>query len=122
MKETREQVLGKAFDRHLSVSAGAGSGKTRVLVQRFIHILEHHPGIDLSSIVAITFTRKAAAEMMKRVMDAVEVRLQDAIDNERILDVQMWARIRQHIIHNLNLSEGCFTHIIIPPSQKHWNI
>ena len=97
MKETREQVLGKAFDRHLSVSAGAGSGKTRVLVQRFIHILEHHPGIDLSSIVAITFTRKAAAEMMKRVMDAVEVRLQDAIDNERILDVQMWARIRQHI-------------------------
>lgn len=97
MKETREQVLGKAFDRHLSVSAGAGSGKTRVLVQRFIHILEHHPGIDLSSIVAITFTRKAAAEMMKRVMDAVEVRLQDAIDNERILDVQMWSRIRQHI-------------------------
>ncbi|MEY5130625.1 MAG: hypothetical protein RL734_692 [Bacteroidota bacterium] len=97
MKETREQILGKAFDRHLSVSAGAGSGKTRVLVQRFIHILEHHPGIDLSSIVAITFTRKAAAEMLKRVMDAVEVRLQDAIDNERILDVQMWSRIRQHI-------------------------
>lgn len=97
MKETREQILGKAFDRHLSVSAGAGSGKTRVLVQRFIHILEHHPGIDLSSIVAITFTRKAAAEMMKRVMDAVEVRLQDAIDNERILDVQIWSRIRQHI-------------------------
>ena len=97
MKETREQVLGKAFDRHLSVSAGAGSGKTRVLVQRFIHILEHHPGIDLSSIVAITFTRKAAAEMLKRVMDAVEVRLQDAISDERMLDVQMWARIRQHI-------------------------
>ena len=35
--------------------------------------------------------------MLKRVMDAVEVRLQDAIDNERILDVQMWSRIRQHI-------------------------
>ncbi len=97
MKETREQILGKAFDRHLSVSAGAGSGKTRVLVQRFIHILEHHPGIDLSSIVAITFTRKAAAEMMKRVMDAVEERLKDAIDKERMLDVEMWSRIRQHI-------------------------
>ncbi|MFM8456013.1 MAG: UvrD-helicase domain-containing protein, partial [Ignavibacteria bacterium] len=93
MKETREQILGKAFDRHLSVSAGAGSGKTRVLVERFIHILEHHPGIDLSSIVAITFTRKAAAEMLKRVMDAVELRLQDAIDNERIADVHMWSRI-----------------------------
>lgn len=97
MKETREQILGKAFDRHLSVSAGAGSGKTRVLVERFIHILEHHPGIDLSSIVAITFTRKAAAEMLKRVMDAVELRLQDAIDNERSADVHMWSRIRQHI-------------------------
>lgn len=97
MKETREQKLGKAFDRHLSVSAGAGSGKTRVLVERFIHILEHHPGIDLSSIVAITFTRKAAAEMLKRVMDSVESRLQHAIDEERMLDVQMWSRIRQHI-------------------------
>lgn len=97
MKETREQILGRAFDRHISVSAGAGSGKTRVLVQRFIHILEQHPGIDLSSIVAITFTRKAAAEMMKRVMDAVEEKLHDAIDQERMLDVEMWSRIRQHL-------------------------
>jgi len=97
MKETREQILGRAFDRHISVSAGAGSGKTRVLVQRFIHILEQHPGIDLSSIVAITFTRKAAAEMMKRVMDAVEEKLHQAIDHERMLDVQMWSRIRQHL-------------------------
>lgn len=97
MKETREQILGRAFDRHISVSAGAGSGKTRVLVQRFIHILEQHPGIDLSSIVAITFTRKAAAEMMKRVMDAVEEKLLDAINQERMLDVEMWSRIRQHL-------------------------
>ncbi len=97
MKETREQILGRAIDRHISVSAGAGSGKTRVLVQRFIHILEQYPGIDLSSIVAITFTRKAAAEMMKRVMDAVEDKLHDAINQERMLDVEMWSRIRQHL-------------------------
>lgn len=97
MKETREQQLGRAIDRHISVSAGAGSGKTRVLVQRFIHILEQYPGIDLSSIIAITFTRKAAAEMMKRVMDAVEEKLQDAIIQERMLDVEMWSRIRQHL-------------------------
>ncbi|NBP66859.1 MAG: hypothetical protein EBU66_19710, partial [Bacteroidetes bacterium] len=97
MKETREQLLGRALDRHISVSAGAGSGKTRVLVQRFIHMLEQYPGIDLSSIVAITFTRKAAAEMMKRVMEAVEEKLTHAIDEERMLDVEMWSRVRQHL-------------------------
>src|SRR5258708_12257649 len=65
-------------DRNLIVTAGAGSGKTRVLVDRFIAMLEANPDWPLTSLVAITFTEKAAREMRDRVRQAIEQRIADA--------------------------------------------
>jgi len=77
MKYTPEQH--KAIvttGQHISVSAGAGSGKTRVLVDRIVHLLEHE-GTALSEIVAITFTRKAASEMKERLREACYAKAPD---------------------------------------------
>ena len=51
-------------DCHLAVTAGAGSGKTRVLVERYLNLLDQ--GTPIHEIAAITFTKKAAQEMRDR--------------------------------------------------------
>jgi ATP-dependent helicase/nuclease subunit A len=53
-------------DRSLMVRAGAGTGKTTVLVERFVQAVVKD-GVAVESILAITFTEKAAAEMKARV-------------------------------------------------------
>ena len=52
------------LDKNLFVIAGAGSGKTSMLVSRMVKMVES--GIDVSKICAITFTKKAAAEFLER--------------------------------------------------------
>ena len=66
-----QQEAIETLDRNVSVSAGAGSGKTRVLVERFVNILRQSlrqggKQVSAADILAITFTRKAAGEMKER--------------------------------------------------------
>jgi ATP-dependent helicase/nuclease subunit A len=75
MQFTEEQATAIfTSERNLMVTAGAGSGKTRVLVEHFLNLLEVHPDWQLNQLVAITFTEKAALEMRGRIRQGVEQR------------------------------------------------
>lgn len=68
------------FDKSVGVLAGAGSGKTTVLVERFLYAITQK-GIDPERILAITFTKKAATQMKTRLV---------AECNKRGLDTLRW--------------------------------
>jgi len=65
-KEQRAAVT-FPLDRPLKVVAGAGTGKTKVLTTRYVHILVQDPACGPENILALTFTDKAAAEMRQRI-------------------------------------------------------
>jgi len=54
-------------DKRLLVLAGAGSGKTKTLLQKLIYLIEEK-GVSPSSILAITFTKNATNEMIDRLI------------------------------------------------------
>ncbi|HOS67678.1 MAG TPA: UvrD-helicase domain-containing protein, partial [Methanoculleus sp.] len=75
--------------RSKCVTAGAGTGKTHVLVRKYISLLEE--GASVGSILALTFTEKAAAEMKVRVRQALAEKEGKAWDAVR--DEFLWAKI-----------------------------
>jgi len=74
------------------VPAGAGSGKTRVLVERFVKIIEEFQSIPfvLEKIVAITFTEKAAREMKERVRKEMSERRDQGIKDNNLKKAELW--------------------------------
>ncbi len=56
----------EATEGQIRVVAGAGSGKTKTLTRRYLYLVEAL-GISTASILCVTFTNKAAAEMKKRI-------------------------------------------------------
>lgn len=69
--------------RGLLVSAAAGSGKTRVLVERLFSYVERE-GANLDDFLIITYTRAAAAELRGKIAQALSERLRDEPSNDRL--------------------------------------
>ena len=68
--QAAREAAATTFDRNVVVIAGAGTGKTTLLVNRLIYLLMRRTDpLDLLRIVALTFTNKAAAEMKLRLRE-----------------------------------------------------
>ncbi len=132
----REAVA--AENHHLLVLAGAGSGKTRVLVHRIAWLIRAE-GLSPHAILAVTFTNKAAREMRHRLEDILGISVrsmwvgtfhglahrllkthwQDAKlpQDFQILDADDQLRLVKRICRELELDENRW-----PPKQIQWFI
>ncbi len=79
---TSSQQLALDTSRHLSVTANAGSGKTMVLVERYINILLSGKA-QVSEVVAITYTVKAASELKKKIAESIAGKIAEESEGER---------------------------------------
>lgn len=80
--QPEQAAAAHTIDRHISVTAGPGSGKTTVLVERYLHILLQHK-LSIDQIVAITFTNRAANEMRERLREQLNHLLQNSSAEQR---------------------------------------
>ena len=69
LNEEQVQAV-KGTEGYFRVIAGAGSGKTRALTHRYVHLVENL-GIATDRILCVTFTNKAAKEMKKRIRNMI---------------------------------------------------
>ena len=88
-KEQQEAVESRG--ENLLIAAGAGAGKTRVLVERVVRLLAEND-CEVDELLIVTFTNAAALEMRSRIQDALTKRL------ETELDPEAQARLERQII------------------------
>src|SRR3954469_9933416 len=99
---TREQIQAIETNGNVLVLAGAGTGKTRTLVERCVTRLldSAHPS-GLSEMLLVTFTEAAAAEMKSRIRERLE--------EEHRSSPQVRARI-EHELSSLDRAAICTLH------------
>jgi ATP-dependent helicase/nuclease subunit A len=76
-----QQLAAVEATGEIFVSAGAGTGKTAVLVERFVRAVCDR-GLDVDSILVITYTRRAAGELRTRIRAALHARGRDDLARE----------------------------------------
>ena len=87
MKLTDEQVAAIESRGKTIVSASAGSGKTFVMIEKLVNAVAN--GVDLDDVLAVTFTKKAAAQMKEKLRSAIIKRVENAGDEKTRLKAQL---------------------------------
>jgi len=77
-----------ARGENVLVSAGAGSGKTSVLVERVVSCLCQEPVVDLTRLLVVTFTEAAAAEMRNRIAKRLNRLAEQAMEQGDVVEAR----------------------------------
>jgi ATP-dependent helicase/nuclease subunit A len=111
---TPEQLAAIRVRGSAAVRAGAGAGKTRVLAEHFLHLLRGDEGQpppveQVSEILAITFTEKAAAEMKTKIRELLGAEAARAPVAER----PRWERARRELLGAQISTIHAFCHRVV---------
>ena len=78
-EQVRQEII-TTFDKNFLVEAGAGAGKSTLIVERIVNQLSQEKPLKLSEIVAITFTEKAAGELQMRIQKKLKEKMHENPD------------------------------------------
>ena len=70
LNEEQQNIVKAPHDKPILITAGAGTGKTRTLIERFLHLKQKF-SLKSDRILLLTFTNKAANEMKNRVTESL---------------------------------------------------
>ncbi|MGB9702664.1 MAG: UvrD-helicase domain-containing protein [Candidatus Kapaibacteriota bacterium] len=96
MKFTKEQYATLVNDRNQIVIANAGSGKTTILVEKYLNLILNKDIDEIKRIVAITFTKKAASEMKDRLIERINEEI-ERLKSENLSTSEFLEKNRQLI-------------------------
>lgn len=94
----RDAIIARG--ENLLVSAGAGSGKTSVLIERIVNCIVGRNPVDVTRLLVVTFTEAAASEMRARLLTRLETLLAEVsseFDKARYLQRQLSLLEQAHI-------------------------
>jgi len=93
--EDARRVISEALGETLFVEAGAGTGKTRALVDRIVALV--CSGVRIDRIAAITFTERAAAELRERVRTGLEQEMREHSEKADVIGAALGSLDRAQI-------------------------
>ena len=91
LNKKQREVFDYSFSenkKNLLVSAAAGSGKTRVLVEKIIDMISNDDSrdkVNLSDMLIMTFTKKATYEMKSRIKVAIDKKIKSGEFNDKLV-------------------------------------
>lgn len=96
-----QQTILESRNENIIVSAQAGAGKTAVLVQRILdEMVRRRLGLD--HFLIVTFTKKAANEMKKKIREALRLKMEEAEQEERVWLRRQWNQVAAAAIETLH--------------------
>lgn len=89
---------------HIVVTASAGTGKTKVMVDRILYLMHTVPGLNMGEISMITFTRDAAGQMNQRLQEALVRRYELTRQQKYLRWLEQQSQMNISTIHSFALA------------------